>query len=77
MNVYTLQVGRRVKDTIRALEHSGPLSAKDVVDAINKAKRVINSRSWHADTNLVRLLEDHGDNGRVVWTRPMIVARDM
>lgn len=77
MSVYTLQVGRGGEDRIRTMEHSGPLGAKDVVDAINKAKSIINLRSWRPDTTVVRPLDDHGDGGRVVRTRPMIVALDM
>jgi hypothetical protein len=77
MNAYTLQVGRGGGDRIRALEQAVPLGARDIVEAINKAKHVINSQSWRPDSNVVCLVECRGNNERVVWTRPMIVARDM
>lgn len=77
MNIYTLEIGRGEEDTIRTLEHSEPVSARDMAEAINKAKHVISSRSWRPESNVVRLLAGQGADSRPVWTRPMIVARDL
>ncbi len=77
MRVYTLQVGRGGGDMIRALDQSVPLRARDMTEAINKAKHLISTVTWLPGSNVVCLVEGRGGVGRVVWTRPMIVARDM
>jgi len=77
MSADTLQVGRGAEHKIRVLDHSRQLEANDLLEAVNKAKHVISSRSWHPHANVVRLLENDESEERVVWERPMIVARDM
>jgi hypothetical protein len=71
VKVYTLQVGAGSDGRIDALEHSETLGAADLVGAIGRAKEIILARSWQTSSNVVRLLEETGEDSQTMWFRPM------
>lgn len=73
MKVYTLQIGTGDGKTIEALEHSETLGGKDLVEAIAKAKAIIQKGTWQPDSNSVRLLEELDGDSRIMWVRPLEV----
>jgi hypothetical protein len=75
VKVYTLQIGSGGGETIEALEHAETFGADDLVQAIVKAKTIIQKRSWHPDSNTVRLLEEFDGDSRLMWVLPLEVIR--
>jgi hypothetical protein len=76
VKVYTYQIGTGQGAEIEALEHSETISAADLPSAVKLAGVITRSRKWRADSNVVRLLEELGEDSRLMWFRPTEVARN-
>jgi hypothetical protein len=71
MKIYTLQIGTGINSKMSRLEHSETLSAETLRQAVATARETIRAKSWGPQSNLVQLVEELGDDSRVMWFRPI------
>lgn len=68
MKIYTYQILTTSGDGLHVLKHSETISAVDRTEAIEIAKEFTRTKYSSVDANLVRLLEELGDDSRVRWS---------
>ena len=75
MKAYTCQIGHEVDGEIAKPVYSEKLYADSLIEAIDRAKAIVNTRPVHAHENTVRLMDDEAELN-VAWTRPIENVRN-
>ena len=75
MKAYTCQIGNEIDGKITKPTYSEELYAYSLIEAIGRAKAIVNTRPFHEHENTIRLI-DSDDQQTVEWTRPTQDIRD-
>ena len=70
MKAYTYQIGQGTGAAITHLAHSESIFADSLLEAIDKAKAITNTRPPHAAETTVRIVESDADTA-TAWVRPI------
>ena len=68
MKAYTCQIGNEIDGEIAKPAYSEKLYAYSLIEAIDRAKAIVNTRPVHAHENVVRLMDDDAALN-VAWAR--------
>ncbi len=74
MKAYTFQIGNGVDGEIAKPAYSERLYADSLIEAIDRAKAIVNTRAVHEHEDTVRLIDDEAELN-VAWTRPIEEVR--
>ena len=68
MKAYTCQIGNEIDGKMAKPTYSEQLFAYSLIEAIDRAKAIVNTRPVHENENTVRLM-DGDDQTTIEWTR--------
>ena len=75
MKAYTCQIGNEIDGEIATPAYSEKLYAYSLIEAIDRAKAIVNTRPVHEHENVVRLMDDEAELN-VAWARPIEDVRN-
>jgi len=75
MKAYTCQIGNEVDGEIANPAYAERLYADSLIEAIDRAKAIVNTRPVHEHESTVRLMDDEAESN-VAWTRPIEDVRN-
>ena len=75
MKAYTCELGKDAKGEFKKTGYAEEFFAYSLIEAIDRAKAIINTRPAHKDERLVQLIENDPDR-EVVWTSAIDDVRE-